>query len=476
MIASSVALLLFFIGQATPNVAKQFANQLETASEDEVEELVARLGRLGQAGIPELARCLGSTRRVVVLGAKNVLDQEFQQWTRQEIRKTTPSYYLLAKTLAENLDQFGPTSRLVAASFAQRILRTLLAVPTSDSIAKRTETIRFCEEILQKTEGERSVAGHPIRLNEMHTIAGSGEPLRSYPPDPLDVELILAANERNRSTLPDRSRIGIPNRNNSATDFYDPYSSPRAELLYAVHQSRLNSEIERSVPTQAQPGLLGEPMLDRLSPLEQLAYHNSARNRELSGDTFQKSQVAERIASQFSLREPEEVEERLPQLSAYEPNSPQPGLDGMTYPKVAVEKTDLGKTPPEEILNLPTSDLIRLLQHPNRSTAAIAEKRLRDREGFQNEHIALAYRLHHPDVEIRKGMIDALVRVPSIHPVPWLMEMLRDSDSEVRLAAVTFIATAKDKTLFQEVLDRARKDDAPRINGLTEKLERIQRL
>ena len=125
---------------------------------------------------------------------------------------------------------------------------------------------------------------------------------------------------------------------------------------------------------------------------------------------------------------------------------------------------------------MPTSELIRLLQHPNRSVAAIAEKRLRDREHFQDEHITLAYRLHHPDAGVRKGMIDALVRVPSIHPVPWLMEMLRDSDSEVRLAAVTFIATAKDKTLFQEVLNQARKDDYPRINGLVEKLERIQRL
>ena len=54
--------------------------------------------------------------------------------------------------------------------------------------------------------------------------------------------------------------------------------------------------------------------------------------------------------------------------------------------------------------------------------------------------------------------------------------MLRDNDPEVRLAAVTFIATAKDKTLFQEVLDRARKDDDPRLNNLIEKLERIQKL
>ncbi len=469
MVALSIALLLYFIELAPKNVARQFASQLETASEKEVEEILGRLERLGSAGIPELVQSLSSSRRVVVLGSKNVLEQEFQRWTQQEIQKSAGSHYLLAKSLSENLDRFGPTSRLIAASFAQRTLRTLLVASNHDPIVKRLKTIDFCEDILQKTEGERSVAGNPVRLDEMYMIAGSGEPLLLYPPDPFDEQLILAASERNSATRPDRSRPGAPDRNNSVPGFYDPYSSPRAELLYAVHQSRLSSVMEPSLPIQAE-----QPVLDRLTGLERLAYQNVIDNRNLDsvdGETFQKSQVAERIASQFLPDEADKMpvvpeEEPLSPLPIYEPNPLQTG----------VEKTDLGKTPPEEIPNLPTSELIRLLHHPNRAVQAIAEKRLRDRERFQDEHIALAYRLHHPDVEIRKGMTDALVRVPSVYPVPWLMEMLRDNDPEVRLAAVTFIATTKDKTLFQEVLDRVKKDDDPRISGLVEKLERIQKL
>jgi len=478
MIALSITLLLYFIEQATPSVARQFASRLETASEQEVQEIVEQLGRLGPAGIAELAQGLSSTRRVVVLGTKNVLDQEFQKWTQQEIRKSVRSHHLLAKSLAENLERFGPTSRLIAASFAQRILRTLLAVPSHDRIAKRFETIQFCEEILQKTEGERSVAGYPQRLNEMHTIARSGEPQRLYPPDPFDEQLILAANERHRSIMPDRFRHGTSERNNGETEFYDPYSSHHADLLYAVYQSRLNSAREQSPPQQIestlQPHQVEESVVARVSGLERLAYRNVQGYRLLLGnsETVQKSQVAERIASQFSLDQENGEDERLPHLSAL----PKELYDRETTPKVAVENTELGKTPMEEIFHLPTSDLIRLLQHPNRSTSAVAEKRLRDRDGFQDEHIALAYRLHHPDTELRKGMIDALVRVPSIHPVPWLMEMLRDGNPEVRLVAVTFVATAKDKSLFQEVLNQARNDDDPRINGLIQKLERIQRL
>ena len=448
MIALSIALILYFIDQAPQNVAKQLASRLEIAPEQEVEEIMDQLRRLGPAGIPELARYLGCTRRIVVLGAQEVLEQEFQE--------SAQSHYLLAKSLAENLDRFGPTSRLTANSFAQRILRGLLAVPAQSQATRRFETIRFCEEILQKTEGERSVAGNPARLNEMYKIAGSGEPHRLFPPDPFDEQLILAANERNRSMLPGR-------RNSLEPTFYDPYSSSRADLLYAVHQSRLYSGTEPATPSSA-------PM----SGLERLAFQQATIEpvepvEPVDNDTFQRAQVAERIASQFLPPEtggtPALLEERLP------------GLDDLeSYPVVMVEKTDLGQTPLDEIPNLPTPELIRLLQHPNRAVQAIAEKRLRDRDNFRDEHIALAYRLHHPEAEIRKGMIDALIRVPSIQPVPWLLEMLRDGDPEVRLVAVTFIATAKNKTLFQEVLNQVRKDDSLRVNGLIDKLERIQRL
>jgi len=472
MIALSIALMFYFICQAQQNVARQLAGQLETASEQEVEELMERLGRLGPAGIPEIVRYLGSTRRVVVLSAQEVLEREFLRWTQQALQydqqKSAQSHYLLAKSLAENLDQFGPTSRLMANSFAQRILRDLLAIPTQSRTIKRFETIRFCEEIIQKTEGERSVARSPARLNEMYKIAESGEPSRIYPPDPFDEQLIFAANERNRLMLPSRSRPGT-----LESEFYDPYSSSRAELLYAVYQSRFNVGTGSEKPLF--PG-------DQLSALERLAYDQATDNREseaAEGDTFRRTQVAERFASQFSPQVDESEkrpmvpeEERLPLLSTYDLDS----FRTESYPMTVVENTDLGQTPLEEIPHLPTPDLIRLLQHPNRSIQAIAEKRLRDRDRFRDEHIALAYRLHHPDAEIRKGMIDALVRVPSIQPVPWVLEMLRDGDPEVRLAAVTFIATAKNKTLFQEVLNQAKKDDDPRINGLIDKLERIRKL
>ncbi|MCL2304938.1 MAG: hypothetical protein FWC43_06295, partial [Planctomycetaceae bacterium] len=51
MVALSIALLLYFIELAPKNVARQFASQLETASEKEVEEILGRLERLGSAGI-----------------------------------------------------------------------------------------------------------------------------------------------------------------------------------------------------------------------------------------------------------------------------------------------------------------------------------------------------------------------------------------------------------------------------------------
>ena len=477
MVAVAVLSALYFLERSPREVAKQFADQLRAAPEDKVEILVERLGRLEQAGIPELARCLASDRRVVVYCSRNELEQAFRKWTAEETPKTSANLYTLSKSLAEDIDRFGPTSRLIAASFAQRILRVLIEIPSQEKGNQRLETTQFCEEILRKTEGERIVANSPQRLNEMHTIAGNAEPARVFAPNPQDQEYMLAANERNRQKLTGQKPAG---HSESATEFYDPYSSPRAELLYAVHQSRRNS-----FPPQPQPETLN--LLERKTPgqlagLELLAFQNSTRNTpELAGETdgIQRADVAERIASQFSQDSPSELEageEILPQLPAYALNTQNSTAETLVYETQSLEKTPLGETPIAEIPNLPTADLIRLLQHPNRSVQAVAEKRLRDRDHFQNEHIALAYRLHHPNAEIRKGVIDALLRSPSVQPISWLMELLRDSDSGVRLTAITFIATAKDKSLMQEVLQRAKKDSDPRINGLIEKLERIQRI
>ena len=473
MVAVAVLSALYFLERSPREVAKQFADQLRAAPEDKVEILVERLGRLDQAGIPELVRCLASGRRVIVHCSRNELEQAFRKWTAEETPKTSANLYTLAKALAERVDQFGPTSRLIAASFAQRILRALIEIPAQEKGNQRLETTQFCEEILRKTEGERIVANSPQRLNEMHTIAGSAEPTRVFAPNPQDQEYMLAANERNRQKLTSQKPAG---HSESATEFYDPYSSPRAELLYAVHQSRRNS-----FPPQP-PSEIGRQTPEQLTGLELLAIQNSTRNTpepDYEPGGIQRAEVAERIASQFGQDFPpksEAEEEILPQLPAYEPNAQNSAAETLVFETQPLEKTPLGETSIDEIPNLPTADLIRLLQHPNRSVQAVAEKRLRDRDHFQDEHIALAYRLYHPNAEIRKGVIDALLRSPSVQPISWLMELLRDSDSDVRLTAITFIATAKDKSLMQEVLQRAKKDSDPRINGLIEKLERIQRI
>ncbi len=485
LVVAAIFAILYFFEQSTREVAKQFAAQLETAPEEDVNEILDRLGRLGKAGIPELVHALASNRRVVVLGSKNTLEREFRNWKQLDNRQFAQFHSILAQTLLEDLDRLGPTSRLAAASFAQRTLQTLLAAPAERKISGRLDITKACEEILRKTEGERIVAGNPKRLNEMYTIAGSGEPVRVYPPDPFEQELILAANERNRPISMPRSPVKSERRE-EMPEFYDPYSSPRAELLYAVHRSRLDSAVkEPPLPANLYDRPLDAAQIERLSGLERLAFENAKRNLQgaeedfLQPDSLHRAQVAERIASQYSpqigVPQPES-EERLPQLPAYEA-APLKVIPDTTpvYPEEPVENTMLGKTALEEIPNLPTPDLIRLLQHPDRSIKAVAEKRLRDRDRFQDEHIALAYRLHHPNVEIRKGMIDALIRTPSVQPISWIMEMLRDNDSDVRLAAITFIATSKDKSLLQDVLQRARKDEDPKINALIEKLERIQR-
>lgn len=475
-----ICLLLLYqvVDSAPAHVAKFFAQQMETAPEKDVAELTRRISSLGKAGVPELVHGLASPRRAVVANCYEMLEKQFQQWIETSPKNASPYNYALAKTLLEDLELFGPTARLHASSFAERILRNMLVLE-NETYPRQPAITAMCEEILKKTEGERLVNRNPLLLQEMHSLTMVGPPSRISPADPHETEMMIAANtknQKNQSGFPTR-QLHAPGKRQldhlEASEFFDPYSGPRAELLYVAQRSRTLSTDEnlRSSSTRDEQAVPG-PVPNALQAREMLAQRDYSRPRTASDferDEFgamQRSEPMGRIAAQYPPEHDleEELQELPPYLAGQETSQPVP-----------IEKTPLGAIAPEEIAKCSVAELMRLLQHPNQSVQAIAEKQLRKRQ-FRDEHIALAYRMHHPKPEMRRGMVEALARVPDVQPTTWLMEMLRDSDADVRLAAITFIATSKDKKLFQDILDRVRKDDDPRITSLINKLEKIQAL
>ncbi|MCI0334819.1 MAG: hypothetical protein L0228_16520 [Planctomycetes bacterium] len=70
----------------------------------------------------------------------------------------------------------------------------------------------------------------------------------------------------------------------------------------------------------------------------------------------------------------------------------------------------------------------------------------------------------------RLQLVDEVVTAPSVDARPWLMLLAEDVDADVRLAAVTIMATSNDAALVEKAWHTAIRDRDPRIAGLAGRL------
>ncbi len=98
-----------------------------------------------------------------------------------------------------------------------------------------------------------------------------------------------------------------------------------------------------------------------------------------------------------------------------------------------------------------------------------------DRRGFTSMHFELAHRLFDPDPRVRKDLVRMLPSLQDIDAVPWLLSLCRDADSDVRLLAITLLATSGAPGLVEQVEQLARADSDPRIRRQAERLAKQRR-
>ena len=96
------------------------------------------------------------------------------------------------------------------------------------------------------------------------------------------------------------------------------------------------------------------------------------------------------------------------------------------------------------------------------------------RRGLSARQIALARRLIDPDPQVRRQFARLLPGEPGIDAAAWLMWLCRDPDAEVRLTAITLLATTGDPALIEQVVRLAHNDSDPRIRQQAEQIDRAQ--
>lgn len=114
------------------------------------------------------------------------------------------------------------------------------------------------------------------------------------------------------------------------------------------------------------------------------------------------------------------------------------------------------------------------LQSTDQSAVRRAEDELRQR-GFGEFQVELARRLTHDNPVLRRQLAEAIPGMPQIDRKVWLIWLSRDEDADVRLTALSIMATSGDPELMKRVEQIARQDSDPRIQRQADKLQNPRR-
>jgi hypothetical protein len=102
------------------------------------------------------------------------------------------------------------------------------------------------------------------------------------------------------------------------------------------------------------------------------------------------------------------------------------------------------------------------------------EEKLADR-GFRRMSSRLVKQYLSDDSHERLRVVDSVLTEPDVDPRPWLLLLADDEDAEIRLQAVTVMATSNDERLIEAAWETAIGDRDPRIADLAERLKARRR-
>jgi hypothetical protein len=120
-------------------------------------------------------------------------------------------------------------------------------------------------------------------------------------------------------------------------------------------------------------------------------------------------------------------------------------------------------------------DLMRRLRADDAEQQAEARREL-VRRGFSEVDLQLARQLFSPDVETRKQLARTVPRLSSVDAAQWLMWLAQDPEPDVRLVAISMLATTGDPALLDRVEAMARNDHDPQIKALEEQIRKQREL
>ncbi|MEA1950822.1 MAG: HEAT repeat domain-containing protein [Planctomycetota bacterium] len=421
-------------------LAQYYRQRLEMVEGREARVVLSQAADLDEAGMGVLVAGLGSSNESVSRAAVVVIRARMEDWKSRRPRYSSPLLGRLAIELAESAGHFDAEAGAEAASFAEKILARRLDRYAVD----RCRVISACQKVIRAAEP--NAAPRPS-------------------PDVADLDIEFHEPALARSTAREHSqKTALPLAQLAAL----PGGGLPKTSQPVLEGGRLDEQIER-LTNRFDPRDLGESLAaDRTpaktSPENEPRWFNLPTvARQLDARQLGTGRDTQRTFNPSSpgLQLPDD---HIAAADERQGTTPRP------HPAVS---SDMSKTPQlaKRLSQEKTVDLLHRLHGGDSQMSSAARNELRLR-GFTDVHFRVADELFDPDPAVRRRLARRLPGVPGLNPQPWLLELARDTNSDVRLTALTLLATAADPAVLAEVESIARRDADNRIRRQAESMAR----
>ena len=401
-----IGLAIGLNGWVTGLLARQCQRQLATVPDDRAAALMNRVGNLGQPGLAVLVEALGSDRPSVAGAARRELRERLSSYASLRAAESSPNLAILADALAQRVDSFGPAARCDAADLATRIL----SWPLDPKAVDRSQVFASCERVLRSTRLEGHIPPRPLRRNVFAPVA-------------LDSHRLSSAST-GRDSEPSLRVSESPEPESDRPPSTEAASIPGANIAQMARLPGGGLPIETLPVPELSDHAAPEPR-----PL--LATPNA---KLLEGADLPSESAADEIADNGS-----------------------------------GARSGLTRTASAALKRGETVELMRNLQGGESRLARGSRNEL-IRRGFSELQLDLARRAFDPDPEVRRQLARSMPALRSVNPASWLMLLSGDADADVRLLAITLLATTADPAVLEQVERLARKDSDSRVRRQAERI------
>jgi hypothetical protein len=411
--AAGFALSFFVVSVILARITSTYwRQQLEVTPDDGVEIVIRRIAELDTAGVPVLVEALGSNRESVALAAKQELFVQLEQWRLLPVNEYTSHLTALAEALAGQVEHFSPAAQIDAGDLASRILLRL----SRSSKAERNKLLAASEKVLRAGLNARGESGRQKAVEIARpALLPTNDAINSS-------ELRMAG----PSESTEQTAAGLmPLAEDGTAD--KSISSP----------AQSNEDESQTADSLAnQPWLLGRHQASR---------QQASRIPDSAQTTANTGRNAERDKQ----------------------STDSTGVRSMSH--VAGETIDRRLS-----VSLGGEDDVELIKELNceDDTRAAAIEAELIRRGFTKVQLDLARKLFDADSAVRKRLVQDLPGIQGVDTVPWLLQLCRDTDAEVRLSAITFLATSTDPAILDEVEQIVQRDSDSGVRRIADRIAR----